>query len=112
MVDKKIDTGLCDSVGEAIHVGDLIKMIVTGNSDLHGEWAYYEVKQKGLTPILSYIKSDKGQIVPKGYLSMVLCDNYNMKNFLMCNDIGMLNPLEEIHVVTKDVMDHTVQDKE
>jgi hypothetical protein len=57
-------TGLYDSNGQPIHVGDKVKRKVNGNTDYHGEWAIYEVAVRGMIPVLMYVTSEKGDQIP------------------------------------------------
>ena len=56
----KTATGLCDSDGNMLFVGDRIRMVVTANKGLHGEWAEYEIEMRGIVPVIFYKWSEKG----------------------------------------------------
>lgn len=94
-----ISTGLKDSKGNMIHVGALIKKPCEINEEFHGAWAIYRVKLQGIVPILSYVRSEKGQQLPEGYLACVLSDEYDRKNFVFACDPSSLSPRDDIEVV-------------
>lgn len=96
----RISTGLCDSQGVEVFVGDQLKRPVECNQEFHGDWAIYEVRQQGLTPIIAYIRSEKGQLLPEGYLATPLCELYDGKMFAFAKDSLTVQPEEDIRVVT------------
>ncbi len=93
------DTGLRDSNGAPIHIGDFVKKPVDCNHEVHGEWAIYEVRTQGVVPILSYVRSEKGQVLPEGYTGSVLSDEYDGKMFVFATDSTVLRPMDELEVV-------------
>jgi len=99
---NKIETGLCDSNGDQIKIGDKLKQPVTINDGLHGKWAVYEVKQRGMTPIISYLYSEKGEILPAGYLASPLCDLYDGKMFCFARDVMTLRPSEDLIILKNE----------
>lgn len=94
----KISTGLSDSDGFELFVGDKVKLEVTCNQEFHGNWSIYEIKQQGLTPILSYVRSEKGQMLPKGACGCVMADMYDVKNFCFATDARRLRPMDRMEV--------------
>lgn len=78
----RIETGLIDSNGKVICIGDRVRVDVTCNTQLHGTWAIYEVKLRGIVPIISYVTSKKGDVLPLGYLACPLSDKYDQDMFL------------------------------
>lgn len=100
-MSERVSTGLCDSNGKEVFVGDKLKKDVTCNNDMHGDWAIYEVKQQGLTPIISYVESEKGKLLPEGYLAAPLCGEYDRKMFCFTRDTLILRPCEDFYIIEK-----------
>ena len=99
MAEEKLDTGLCDSNGTSISVGSRIKKPVDCNTEMHGNWAIYEVRLQGIVPILSYIRSEKGDVLPVGYTASVLSDEYDQKLFVFAKNSQGLRPENNIEVI-------------
>ena len=91
-------TGLYDSDGRGLTIGTVVRKAVTANTDAHGKWAEYEIKRQGMTPILSYKRSEKGQVLPEGYLASLLADEYDSKMFLFTNKLADLRPEQRMVV--------------
>ncbi|MCA9037380.1 MAG: hypothetical protein KDA91_19725 [Planctomycetaceae bacterium] len=89
-----LHTGLYDTDGRGITIGTIVRKKVNINNDVHGTWAEYEVKQQGMTPILSYHRSEKGQVLPQGYTASLLADEYDQKMFLFSTRLRDLRPIE------------------
>lgn len=97
-MNNKISTGLCDSDGKEIFVGD--KIIRTKiNNEMHGDYVIYEVKQQGATPILTYFISEEGQVLPVGYTACILANEYDHKMFVFATDSLRLRPDSELLVM-------------
>jgi hypothetical protein len=96
----EICTGVCDSNGKLIKVGGTVRKPNDINHDIHGRWVEYEIKQQGLTPILSYLRSETGNAIPKGYTGCPLSDLYDLKMFCFAKDPSTLRPEEELVVVS------------
>ncbi|MCA8972871.1 MAG: hypothetical protein KDC95_24010, partial [Planctomycetes bacterium] len=92
------DTGYRDNNGNPILIGSVVRMPVTLNTEVHGEWSDYTVIQKGMIPVLSYLRSEKGQIVPKGYMASLLSDEYDSKLLIFATDSTFLRPINSIIV--------------
>lgn len=92
---KRQETGLSDSHGVMICVGDFVQIEVTCNTDFHGRWAIYEVCLRGMTPVLAYSTSEKGDQLPKGYTGCVLADKYDLKMFMWALDLSDIRPMDE-----------------
>lgn len=92
-------TGLCDSDGREICVGDTVKTEVTGNVEYHGSWATYKVFTRGMVPVLMYVASEKGAVFPPGYTGCPLSDKYEAKMLLWGSDLSNVRPLEEMFVI-------------
>lgn len=91
-------TGLCDSNGQLIRVGDILRKEVTCNNELHGDWALYRVELQGLTPVIRYVSSEKGEILPAGYLGAPLADEYDRKMFTFTTCVERLRPDDQLIV--------------
>lgn len=96
------ETGLHDSDGNMIHIGDHVRKPCEINTELHGTWSEYEITQRGIVPVLMYVKSEKGQILPRGYTGQPLSDQYDRKNFMFVTDISTLRPTGLMRVVNKE----------
>ena len=90
--------GLFDSNGEEIGLGDVVRADVTGNKDEHGAWAEYVVEACGSAAVLSYLRSENGQVLPKGYTKSFLTDEYDRKRVLFGDETGC-RPLRKLVVV-------------
>lgn len=69
-------TGLKDKEGKEIYEGDVIK-VPSINDHVHGNYSYKEIIYRNGTWIAQYIKSEKGQVVPRGYMAGHLIDCYD-----------------------------------
>lgn len=92
-------TGLCDSKGKEICVGDIVRHHTTFNVDVHGKWVDYQVKLRGLTPVLMYHRSQLGAILPVAYTGQALHQFYDAKMFLFHTDLSALRPQEDELVI-------------
>lgn len=61
------DTLFLASDGLPIFTGDVIRAPITINTELHGAWGEYAVRKAPGGYLLSYLRSEKGQILPEGY---------------------------------------------
>lgn len=55
------------SDGQPLCVGDEVRAPVSINQNVHGTWAEYEIKKAPGGYVLSYLRSEKGQVLPIGY---------------------------------------------
>ncbi len=101
----RVATGMSDSRGQEIFVGDRLMKPVDCNHEFHGQWAVYEVRQQGLTPLIAYLRSEKGALLPEGYLASPLCDEYDRKMFCYAKDPSKLIPMDDIRVMSADEYD-------
>jgi uncharacterized phage protein (TIGR01671 family) len=69
-------TGLNDKNDNPIYEGDIVK-VPSINDHVHGNYSYKEVIYRNGTWIAQYIKSEKGQVVPRGYMAGHLIDCYD-----------------------------------
>lgn len=99
---RGLPTGLSDALGNEIHVGDILRKPVTANEDVHGDWALYRVKQQGIVPVLSYVRSEKGAILPEGILASPLSDEYDRKLFVFARAVRSIRPLAHIVVLSPE----------
>tara|TARA_R110002094_G_scaffold129758_1_gene123510 strand:+ start:107 stop:442 length:336 start_codon:yes stop_codon:yes gene_type:complete len=89
-------TGLRDSNGAPIFVGDRLKTSVTCNEEKYGQWAMYRVVQRGIVPVLVYVESEKGQVLPQGMAGGVLSDQYDLKALMTCDSGDDLRPIDTL----------------
>lgn len=90
---KKI-IGISDSDGKNLYWDCLIRMKVDVGKDIHGEWAEYILKEKRGFPVLVYKKSQKGQVLPDGYLSALLSNFYDEKMLVFATEDVPLKPVD------------------
>lgn len=89
-------TGLYDSAGAEILIGDIVQQPVTGNGTLHGAWSQMLVWAQGVVPVLLYTTSETGPQLPFGYLATQLADMYDQKLLLWARDSSKLRPRGEL----------------
>ncbi len=92
-------TGLYDSAGAELCIGDIVQQPVTGNISLHGTWSRMLVWAQGVVPVLMYITSETGPQLPFGYLATPLSDMYDQKLLLWAMDTAKLRPRDELRRV-------------
>ncbi|HDX9549364.1 TPA: hypothetical protein ROX86_001857 [Bacillus thuringiensis] len=80
-------TGLKDKNGKKLFEGDVIK-VPSINDHVHGNYSYKEIIYRNGTWIAQYIKSEKGQVVPKGYMAghLIDCYDYDYKALVFYDD--------------------------
>lgn len=88
--------GICDSKGIEFRVGSIVRRNTEINFEVHGNWVDYRVILQGTTPLLSYLKSEKGQVLPIGYTACCLCNEYDYKMFVFATDLKTLRPDSEL----------------
>lgn len=69
-------TMLCDETGAEIFTGNTIRTAVTGNTDLHGDWAEYLVSKGPGGYVLRYLRSARGRVLPEGYTGNYMADSF------------------------------------
>ena len=64
-----LSTGLLDIHGEPMFERDIVRNHTDFNVEVHGHYVDYEIVYRSGMWILSYLRSEKGQKLPKGYTS-------------------------------------------
>lgn len=72
--DGREDTMFLDAGGTMIRLGDVVRAPVAINQQLHGTWAEYRIRKAPGGYLLSYIRSEKGAILPEGYTGGYMAD--------------------------------------
>ena len=103
--DKKIEKlikgtpiGLCDTNGKEFKVGSIVRRSTDINEVMHGSWVDYEITVQGITPLMKYLRSETGEVLPKGYTGCCLSDFYDMNMFVFANDSMSLRPDEDLFI--------------
>lgn len=89
--------GLCDSNGVEFKSGSIVRG-VTVNEDVHGSWVDYEIVLQGTTPVMIYLKSEKGEVLPKGYTGCPLSNFYDVEVFVFSKNPMSLRPDEDLFI--------------
>jgi hypothetical protein len=88
--------GLCDSNGIEFKTGSIVRADTF--NDIHGSWVDYEIKLMGTTPLMIYLKSEKGQVLPKGHSGCPLSSFYDVKEFVFSKNSMSLRPDEDLFI--------------
>jgi hypothetical protein len=80
--------GLCDSNGVEFKSGSVVRS-GTCNEDFHGCWVDYEIKLQGTTPLMVYLRSEKGILLP---------NFYDVEMFVFAKDSMSLRPDENLFI--------------
>jgi hypothetical protein len=68
------ETMFLDATGTPSRLGDVVRAPITINTDFHGSWGEYRIRKAPGGYLLSYIRSEKGQILPEGYTGGYMAD--------------------------------------
>ena len=96
---------LCDSEQVEFRVGDKVRHFDSINKDMHGEWVDYEVKMQGSVPILLYLQSESGRVLPKGGTGGPLSNIYDSKEFIFAKHPVTLLPDERWVIQRNNIQD-------
>jgi hypothetical protein len=88
--------GLCDSNGVEFKTGSIVRHKNDINHDLHGTWCEYKILLQGTTPLMVYIRSEKGLILPIGYTACCLSNFYDLNLFVFSENSMDLRPEENL----------------
>jgi len=92
-------TGLCDSKGASIRIGDILRKPTECSDGPHGGFVYFRVAQRGMTPVMIYETSETGHALPKGMSGCALCDEYDQEEFIRAPDLTEIRPVDQLEVV-------------
>lgn len=96
-------TGLHDSNGRMIHVGEEVRMTIIGGADFvfHGNWIIFRIDTRGMIPVLRYQRSENGQLLPHGFIESLLTDHYKGPLLQLATKLDALRPVTHKIEVTE-----------
>ncbi|CAN5571455.1 hypothetical protein BH10PSE14_BH10PSE14_06140 [soil metagenome] len=74
MSGEREATMFLDATGKEIRLGDVVRAPIDINQSLHGTWGEYRIRKAPGGYLLSYLRSEKGQILPEGYTGGYMAD--------------------------------------
>jgi hypothetical protein len=73
--DRRQRTMFLDKRRVEIRVNDIVRMPVTGNTELHGQWAEHRVRLVPGGFAFGYIRSENGAMLPPDYTGGYMADS-------------------------------------
>lgn len=71
---EREETMFLDASGTMIRLGDVVRAPITINQGVHGTWGEYRIRKAPGGYLLSYLRSEKGQVLPEGYTGGFMAD--------------------------------------
>lgn len=72
---SKESTGFADLAGHELYLGDVVRADVEEPfQEMHGTWCEYEITKAAGGYVLSYTRSEKGCLLPFGYVSCFMAE--------------------------------------
>jgi len=97
-----LQTGFVDTDGKFVYVGDIVRIPVDTNSEFHGEWSEWVVELRNTVPVLVYLRSEHGNLMPRGYLVRYLAEQYDRESVFYSKSTAAVRPIEAMRVTGKE----------